>query len=115
VEVAWEGAEADEVGRVAKVVPGRGDTLIGKVIVRIDRRYLRPAEVDTLLGDATQARTKLGWEPEIRFPELVAEMVREDLRAAELDALVERHGHTVHKRNDGYRKRLNASRRSTRS
>ena len=101
VELAWEGVEADEVGRVAKVAPGRDDTLIGKVIVRIDRRYFRPAEVDTLLGDATQARTKLGWVPEIRFPGLVAEMVREDLRAAERDALVERHGHTVHKRNDG--------------
>ena len=48
-----------------------------------------------------KARTKLGWTPEISFPELVAEMVREDLRAAERDALVEQHGHTVHKRNDG--------------
>jgi GDPmannose 4,6-dehydratase len=101
VELAWEGANADEVGRVAKVAPGRDNTLVGKVIVRIDRRYFRPAEVDTLLGDATKARTKLGWEPEIRFPELVAEMVRGDLRVAERDALVERHGHTVHKRNDG--------------
>ena len=52
VELAWEGADADEVGRVAKVAPGRSDTLLGKVIVRIDRRYFRPAEVDTLLGDA---------------------------------------------------------------
>ena len=101
IELAWEGAEADEVGRVAKVAPGRDGTLLGKVIVRIDQRYFRPAEVETLLGDATNARTKLGWEPEIRFPELVAEMVRADLRTAERDALVERHGHTVYKRNDG--------------
>jgi len=101
VELAWEGTDADEVGRIAKVAPGRDHTLLGKIVVRIDRRYFRPAEVDTLLGDATKARTKLGWKPEIRFPELVAEMVRGDLRVAERDALVERHGHTVHKRNDG--------------
>jgi GDPmannose 4,6-dehydratase len=54
-----------------------------------------------LLGDASKARDRLGWTPETSFPELVSEMVREDLRAAERDTLVRRHGHTVHKRNDG--------------
>ena len=102
VGLAWEGADADEVGRVVSVAPGRDPALApGRIIVRIDRRYFRPAEVDTLLGDATKARTMLGWTPEVSFPQLVAEMVREDLRAAERDALVQRHGHTVHKRNDG--------------
>jgi GDPmannose 4,6-dehydratase len=52
------------------------------------------------LGDATKARTKLGWMPEVSFPALVAEMVGEDFRAAQRDELVQRHGHTIHKRND---------------
>ena len=102
IALAWEGAGADEVGRVVSAAPGRDRPLPpGRIIVRIDRRYYRPAEVDTLLGDATKARTRLGWVPEVRFPELVSEMVREDLRAAERDVLVRRHGHTLHKRNDG--------------
>ena len=53
------------------------------------------------MGDATKAKSKLGWVPEVRFAELVAEMVREDLRVAERDVLVQQHGHAVHKRNDG--------------
>jgi len=87
---------------VVKSAAGReGAPGPGQIVVRIDRRYFRPAEVDTLLGDATKARQKLGWTPEVRFAELVAEMVREDLRVAERDVLVQRHGHAVHKRNDG--------------
>jgi GDPmannose 4,6-dehydratase len=102
IGLSWEGTDADEVGRVATIAPEtKIEVAKGQVIVRIDRRYFRPAEVDTLLGDATKARDKLGWTPETSFTELVAEMVREDLRAAERDTLVRRHGHTVHKRNDG--------------
>jgi GDPmannose 4,6-dehydratase len=65
----------------------------GRKIVAVDPRYFRPAEVETLLGDATKAREKLGWSPRISFAELVAEMVREDLKAAERDELVKRHGY----------------------
>jgi len=101
VGLTWEGTDANEVGRVANVDPDRGATLEpGRIIVRVDARYFRPAEVDTLLGDASKARTKLGWVSEVTFDELVTEMVREDLRIAERDALVRRHGHTVHERND---------------
>jgi GDPmannose 4,6-dehydratase len=101
VGLSWEGTDADEVGRVASVAPGLDTALKpGRIVVRIDRRYFRPAEVDTLLGDATKARMMLGWTPDVSFQELVAEMVREDLRAAQRDALVQRHGHMVHKRND---------------
>ena len=64
----------------------------GKCIVAVDPRYFRPTEVDSLLGDATKAKTKLGWTPKIRFKELVQEMVREDLTAAQRDELVKRHG-----------------------
>jgi GDPmannose 4,6-dehydratase len=61
--------------------------------VTVDPRYFRPTEVETLLGDASKARTKLGWEPKISFQELVNEMMREDLKAAERDELVKRHGY----------------------
>jgi len=65
----------------------------GKCIVAVDPRYFRPTEVETLLGDPTKAKKKLGWEPHISFKELVSEMVREDFKAAQRDALVKSHGH----------------------
>ena len=82
----WEGEGTYEVGR-------RGDT--GAVVVRIDPRYFRPAEVDTLLGDPTKAREKLGWTPTTSLEELVKEMVREDLREAHKEALLRREGFNV--------------------
>ena len=83
----WEKAKVPmEVGR-------RGDT--GAVVVRIDPRYFRPAEVDTLLGDPTKAREKLGWTPTTSLEELVKEMVREDLREAHKEALLGREGFNV--------------------
>ena len=65
----------------------------GKCIVAVDPRYFRPTEVQTLLGDASKARNKLGWTPKISFDELVSEMVREDLKIARCDELVKRHGY----------------------
>ena len=65
----------------------------GKCIVSVDPRYFRPTEVETLLGDPSKAKAKLGWEPKISFSELVKEMVREDLKSAERDELVKRHGY----------------------
>jgi GDPmannose 4,6-dehydratase len=82
VAVAWKGEGVDEKGYDAK----------GRCIVAVDPRYFRPTEVESLLGDAGKARRKLGWTPKIRFPELVAEMMREDLKAAERDELVKKHG-----------------------
>jgi len=64
----------------------------GNVVVAVDPRYFRPTEVETLLGDASKAKRELGWEPRISFDELVREMVESDLKAAERDALVRRHG-----------------------
>ena len=72
---------------------GCGTPHSSRVIVRVDRRYYRPAEVDTLLGDPTKAKLKLGWEPKVTFPELVSEMVRADLEAARRDELVKKHGY----------------------
>jgi GDPmannose 4,6-dehydratase len=65
------------------------------VLVEIDPRYFRPTEVDTLLGDATKAREKLGWKPTVSLEQLVAEMVREDLKIAERDELCKREGFRV--------------------
>jgi GDPmannose 4,6-dehydratase len=70
----------------------RGLDQDGRCIVQVDPRYFRPTEVETLLGDPTKAREKLGWTPTTPFEELVAEMVREDLRSAERDELVKRNG-----------------------
>ena len=68
----------------------------GQTVVRVDPRYFRPAEVEELLGDPTKARKKLGWKPKVTFKELVAEMMREDLKSAERDALVKRHGYSAY-------------------
>jgi GDPmannose 4,6-dehydratase len=90
--IRWEGKGVDEVGRVE----GKGE----RPIVRVDPRYFRPTEVETLLGDPTKAREKLGWTPRISFGELVAEMVREDLKTAERDELVKKHGYQVYCHNE---------------
>jgi GDPmannose 4,6-dehydratase len=85
IAIQWRGEGRDEKGYDAS----------GACIVAIDPRYLRPTEVDTLLGDASRARELLGWQPKVSFDELVAEMAREDLKSAERDALVERHGYSA--------------------
>jgi len=71
-----------------------------RCIVAVDPRYFRPTEVDSLLGDPAKAKAKLGWVPKVKFAELVAEMVREDLRAAERDQLVKSHGHKTFDRHE---------------
>jgi GDPmannose 4,6-dehydratase len=72
------------------------DTKSGRKLVQVDPRYFRPAEVDTLLGDATKARQKLGWTAEVSFPELVAEMVESDLALAKRDAMVAKEGYKIY-------------------
>jgi GDPmannose 4,6-dehydratase len=83
ISLRWEGGGVDEKGI---------EVDSGKVRVEVDPRYFRPTEVETLLGDSTKAREKLGWEPEIPLHEMVAEMVREDLKIAERDELCRREG-----------------------
>jgi GDPmannose 4,6-dehydratase len=85
MQIRWEGQGVEE----------RGYDSNNKVIVAVDPRYFRPTEVETLLGDPGKAKQKLGWTPKISFDELVSEMVREDLKSAERDELVKRHGHKV--------------------
>lgn len=83
IHIRWEGSGVDE----------KGYDKNGNCIVSVDPRYFRPTEVETLLGDASKASEKLGWKPRIRFEELVKEMVREDLKTAERDELIKRHGY----------------------
>ena len=73
----------------------KGYDAADKCIVQVDSRYFRPTEVETLLGDASKAKNKLGWTPKISFDELVSEMVREDLKSAERDELVKKHGYAT--------------------
>ena len=81
-------------------VESKGYDAAGRCIVAVDPRYFRPTEVETLLGDASKARLKLGWTPKISFDELVQEMVAADLQSAERDALVKRNGYATLNQHD---------------
>ena len=95
IELVYEGEGLDEVARVAKVDKTIAPALnVGDVVVRVDPRYFRPAEVETLLGDPSKAKHELGWEPEVTVQELCAEMVAEDLSAARRDILLREHGYS---------------------
>lgn len=83
IKIRWEGSGIDEIGIDAN----------GKTIISINPKYFRPTEVESLLGDASKAKQKLGWTPKISFNELVSEMVREDLKSAERDELIKHHGY----------------------
>jgi len=87
MKIEWHGKGVDEVGV---------DTVSKRSIVRVDPRYFRPTEVETLLGDPTKARQKLGWSAEVSFPKLVEEMVDADLDLAKRDALVAKEGYKVY-------------------
>ena len=90
MKIRWEGKGIDEVGYLE---PCSLPLENSRAIVRVDPRYFRPTEVETLLGDPSKAKQKLGWTPKVTFKELVAEMVREDLKSAERDELVKKHGY----------------------
>jgi GDPmannose 4,6-dehydratase len=86
LSITWKGDGVDEKGYDAN----------GKCVVSVDPRYFRPTEVETLLGDPTKAKEKLGWVPKITFHELVQEMMQEDMKSAERDELVKRHGFSTY-------------------
>ena len=87
MKIEWRSKGVDEIGV---------DSKTGRTLVRVDPRYYRPTEVDTLLGDASKARDKLGWRAEVEFPALVAEMVAADLEIAKRDSLVAKEGFKVY-------------------
>jgi len=94
IQIEWKGKDVDEVG-IAHSPNKELAFLEGKTIIRIDPRYYRPTEVETLLGDPTKAKEKLGWEPKISFSELVKEMVKEDLELAKRDRLCQKAGFKI--------------------
>jgi len=94
IRISWEGTGIDEIGRIEDS-DGDNGPQPGDVIVRIDSRYFRPTEVESLLGDASKARKRLGWEPRISFAKLVEEMVEEDLAIAQRDAIVAKEGFKI--------------------
>ena len=100
ITLRFEGKGVEEHA-VVEHIDGEGSELrapalkVGDVIVRVDPRYFRPAEVETLLGDPAKAKEKLGWTPEITVQEMCAEMVAEDLKVAQRHAFLKAHGHDV--------------------
>ena len=88
ITLAFSGEGAQEIATVVKVDGNRAKCKPGEVIVRVDPRYYRPTEVETLLGDPTKAKVKLGWVPKTTLPELVKEMVEADYTSAKRDSLV---------------------------
>jgi GDPmannose 4,6-dehydratase len=96
IELEFSGSEVDEIATVKKVDSEKAPAVkVGDVIVRVDPRYFRPAEVETLLGDPAKAKELLGWVPEITVEEMCAEMVASDLEVAKSHALLKAHGHKV--------------------
>ncbi len=93
IDVEFSGTGTEEVATVTAVTSDMAPNVkVGDVVMRIDPRYFRPAEVETLLGDPSKAKTQLGWEPEITVQEMCAEMVAEDLKSARRAALLKEHG-----------------------
>ena len=88
ITLAWTGTDAEEIGTVVGITGKEAKCKVGDVIVKVDPRYYRPTEVETLLGDPTKAKVKLGWVPKTTLQELVVEMVQADYTAAKRDALV---------------------------
>ena len=109
IHLAWQGSDIDEVGRVDTITdqaanlcqvrqhlcPNTPDLQPGDIIVRVDPRYFRPTEVETLLGNPAKAKKVLGWEPRITFQDLVREMICADLEEAQRDALCRQEGYRI--------------------
>jgi GDPmannose 4,6-dehydratase len=96
IELAFSGEGVEEIATVVKVNSDNTNSVnIGDIIVRVDPRYFRPAEVETLLGDPTKAKDKLGWVPEITVEEMCQEMVKSDLQKAKQHALLKANGFDV--------------------
>ncbi|MBL0711389.1 MAG: GDP-mannose 4,6-dehydratase [Colwellia sp.] len=96
ITLAFSGDGLEEVGTVVAIEGDNATALtVGDVVVKVDPRYFRPAEVETLLGDPSKAKEKLGWVPQITVEEMCAEMVQNDLSKAKQHALLKAHGHNV--------------------
>jgi GDPmannose 4,6-dehydratase len=95
ITLTFEGEGEKEIAKIKTISNPDVKCKVGDVIVRVDPRYFRPTEVETLLGDPSKARTKLGWTPKTNFNKLIAEMVQSDYESAKRDSLVRAHGFTT--------------------
>jgi GDPmannose 4,6-dehydratase len=96
ISISWQGQGVNEKGIVAAVTGSNASGVqVGQTIVSVDPKYFRPTEVETLLGDPTKAKTRLGWTPKITFAEMVQEMVAKDLDEAKRHALLKAHGYNI--------------------
>jgi GDPmannose 4,6-dehydratase len=96
IGLSFEGSGESEVARISSITGDLAPALsVDDVICKVDSRYFRPAEVETLLGEPSKAKRILGWEPSITVQEMCAEMVREDLKSAQRVVLLNSHGHHV--------------------
>jgi GDPmannose 4,6-dehydratase len=101
LSIVWEGYGLDEVGVLINPSQGKlSGVHKSKIVIRIDPRYFRPSEVESLLGDATRAREKLGWLPRVSFTDLVSEMVMQDFKEAEKDELIKQYGYNAFNHNE---------------
>jgi GDPmannose 4,6-dehydratase len=92
----FSGTGTDEIAMVTKIDGGKAPALnVGDVVVRVDPRYFRPAEVETLLGDPTKAKELLGWTPQITVQEMCSEMVAEDLKIAQRQSFLKASGYDI--------------------
>jgi GDPmannose 4,6-dehydratase len=98
--LAFSGSGSSEIGTIAAISGAKARCAVGDVVVKVDPRYFRPTEVETLLGDPTKARLKLGWTPTVSLPELVREMVDSDYTAAQRDSLVKQAGFQAYDYNE---------------
>lgn len=97
IKIKFDGKGLDETGIIVSITGDKAPALkVGDEIIKIDPRYFRPAEVETLLGDATKAKEKLGWVPEITVQEMCAEMIAEDLKITQKQAFLESNGYDIH-------------------
>jgi GDPmannose 4,6-dehydratase len=94
IELEFKGEGENEIG-IVSAVTGDYRLPLGKEVVAIDKRYFRPSEVDLLIGDATKARTELGWIPQYTLDELAKEMVAADLELFKRDKYLQEGGHTI--------------------
>jgi GDPmannose 4,6-dehydratase len=96
IELEFTGIGLKEIATVKSITGDNANAVkVGDVIVRVDSRYFRPAEVETLLGDPTKAKEKLGWVPQITVEEMCAEMVENDLNKAKQHAILKEHGYNI--------------------
>ena len=96
ITLEFNGKGVDEVATVVAIEGDNAHAVkVGDVIVKVDPRYFRPAEVETLLGDPSKAKAKLGWEPEITVEEMCSEMVQNDLGKAKQHAILKKHGYNI--------------------